>query len=115
MSLLTDLKTIISNLNIPVETGVFSDDAPDEYIVLVPIQDEFDLNADDFPEYDIQSIRISLFTKNNYTKTKKSIIKAILAAGIVISDRQYIGFETDTKYHHYNIDVENLYDTEEYK
>ena len=115
MSLLTDLNTLIKGLKIPVETGVFTDDAPDEYVVLVPIYDNFGLNADDFPEYDVQSVRLSLFTKNNYTKTKKALIKAILATDCCISARQYIGFETDTKYHHYDIDVENLYNTEEYK
>lgn len=115
MSLLSDLKTIINTLNIPVETGVFSGEAPSEYIVLVPIYDNFELYADDFPEQDVQSVRISLFTKNNYSRSKKALLKAILAAGVSVTSRQYIGFETDTKYHHYNIDVENLYNTEDLK
>lgn len=115
MSLLSDLKTIINALDIPVETGIFSGEAPNEYIVLVPIYDDFELYADDFPEQDVQSVRLSLFTKNNYTRTKKALLKAILAAGISVSSRQYIGFETDTKYYHYNIDIENSYDTEDLK
>ena len=60
MSLLSELKTIISSLGIPVETGVFSDNAPDEYTVLIPLNDEFDLHADNQPGVDIQGVRISI-------------------------------------------------------
>ena len=114
MSLLSDLVILISSLEIPVETGVFTDDAPDEYVVLVPLMDEFDLHADNKPGYDIQSVRISLYTKKNYSKLKKKIIKSLLDEEITITDRQYLGYEYDTQYHHYEIDVENLYDMEDY-
>ena len=114
MSLLSELKTIISSLGIPVETGVFSDNAPDEYTVLIPLNDEFDLHADNQPGVDIQGVRISIYSKHNYTQLKKRIIKAILNAEITITDRQYLGYEYDTKYHHYNIDVENYYELEDF-
>ena len=114
MSLLSDLKTIISSLDIPVETGVFSDNAPDEYTVLIPLDDEFDLHADNQPGVDIQSVRISIYTKHSYTQLKNRIIKAVLDAEITITARQYLGFEYDTKYHHYNIDVENYYELEDF-
>lgn len=113
MNLLSDLKTLISSLDVPVETGVFSDNAPDQYIVLVPLYDDFDLDADDMPEADVQGVRISIFIKNNYYSLKKRILRALLNAGMTITSRQYLGFETETKYHHYNIDVENLYETED--
>lgn len=113
MSLLADLKSIISSLEIPVETGVFSDKALGTYIVLVPIDDSFEMYADDQPGADLQSVRISLYTKNNYSKHKSRLIKALLNAGITITSRLYLGFENDTKYHHYNIDVENVYEMEE--
>ena len=113
MSLLADLKSIISALDIPVETGVFSDKAPDEYIVLIPMNDEFDLHADNQPGVDVQSVRISLFTKGNYTVTMARVINALLRLELTISARQYLGFEYDTKYHHYIIDVEQFYQMEE--
>ena len=38
---------------------------------------------------------------------------AILAAGITITDRRYIGHEDDTGYHHYAIDVAKNYELQE--
>ena len=37
MSILEDLKTIFSGLDIPLETGVFSNIPPDQYLVMVPL------------------------------------------------------------------------------
>lgn len=108
MSLLEDLKTIFSTLEIPVETGEFSDKAPSEYVVLIPINDDFEF-YDDKPEFDVQAVRISLFTKQNYTKSKKDIITSLIAAGITISDRFFVGYDSETKYYQYSIDVENFY------
>ena len=113
MSLLSDLKTTITSLKIPVETGVFTDKAPDEYIVLIPLNDDFDLHADNQPGVDVQSVRISLYTKGNYTVLMSRVVNALLKAELTITDRQYLGFEYDTKYHHYNIDVENCYEMED--
>ena len=114
MSLLSDLKSLISSLGIPVETGIFSDKAPDEYIVLIPLNDEFDLHADNQPGVDVQSVRISLYTKGNYTVTMARVVNSLLKADLTITARQYLGFEYDTKYHHYNIDVEQFYEMEDF-
>ena len=113
MSLLEDLNTVLAPLNIPIETGVFSDSAPDRYIVLVPLSDSFDLHADNKPEVDVQEVRLSLYSKGSYTSAKNAVVNALLAADYTITARQYIGFETDTGYHHYNIDVANYYEMEE--
>lgn len=40
-------------------------------------------------------------------------MKAVLNADMTITDRRYIGFETDTGYHHYAIDVAKSYVWEE--
>lgn len=40
-------------------------------------------------------------------------MKAVLNADMTITDRRYIGFETDTCYHHYAIDVAKSYVWEE--
>ena len=44
---------------------------------------------------------------------KNAVVKALLAAEFTVTNRQYIGFEADTGYHHYNVDVANYYETED--
>ena len=61
MSLLSELNTIAESCGVPVETGVFSDAAPDTYLVLTPLSDSFDLHADNQPSIDVQEVRLSLF------------------------------------------------------
>lgn len=73
MSLLSELNTIAENCGVPVETGIFSDTAPDTYLVLTPLSDTFDLHADNQPCVDIQEVRLSLFTKGSYTKLKNRL------------------------------------------
>lgn len=113
MSILSDIQTILAPLDIPIETGVFTDAAPAQYIVVTPLSDTFDLQADDRPGIDIQEARISLFSKGSYTAAKNAVVRALLAADLTITARQYIGFETETGYHHYNVDAAHYYETEE--
>ena len=113
MNVLSEVKSIIETLNIPVETGVFSDKAPDEYIVLVPLADSFPLNADDKPQTDKQELRISIFTKGNYIRLKNRITGRLITHYFYITDRRYNGYETETGYHQYTIDVAKTYDIEE--
>ena len=112
MSILADINTTIKSLGIPIETGVFHDDAPDKYIVIVPLSDSFILHADNTPECDIQEARISLYAQGSYTKEKNAIIRALLNADFTITDRRYIGYETQTGYFHYNVDVAKHYKLE---
>jgi len=113
MSLLSELTTLISALNIPVETGVFTDKAPDTYIVIVPLSEKFDLKADDKPNINIEEARLSLYTKTNYTTVKNNLVRSLLSADITITARQYIGYETETGYHHYNVDVADYFEIQE--
>lgn len=113
MSLLADLNTIARAVKIPVETGTFSGTAPTEYLVLTPLTDTFDIHADNSPGVDIQEVRLSVYAKGSYTKLKNNLIRHILAAGITITDRRYIGHDPDSDYHHYAIDVANYYEMEE--
>ena len=113
MSLLSELKTVIEAVGLPVETGVFADEPPEEYVVVTPLADTYELHADNLPEYEIQEARLSLFSRDNYLKRKKQLSKALLAADFSITDRRYIGHEDDTGYHHYAIDVAKLYRLEE--
>lgn len=113
MSLLSELKIVIEAVGLPVETGVFSDEPPDEYVVVTPLADTYELHADNLPEYETQEARLSLFSRGNYLKRKMQLSKALLAADFTITDRRYIGHEDDTGYHHYTIDVAKTYETEE--
>ena len=113
MSLLSELNIIAESCGVPVETGIFSDAAPDTYLVLTPLSDSFDLHADNRPSIDVQEVRLSLFCRENYMKIKNTLVRALLAADMTITDRRYIGFETDTGYHHYAIDVAKSYVWEE--
>lgn len=113
MSVLSDIQTTLSGLGIPIETGVFKDDAPDKYIVVVPMADTFDLHADNAPGCDVQEARISLYAKGSYTRDKNAIVRTLLGADFTITDRRYIGYETETGYFHYNVDVAKYYEMEE--
>ena len=113
MSLLADLNTIAGNVGIAVETGVFSGTAPTEYLVLTPLSDSFDVHADNDPGVDIQEVRISLFTKGSYTIWKNTLVRAILAADMTITERRYVGHDDDSGYHNYAIDVAHYYEMEE--
>jgi hypothetical protein len=113
MSLLSELNTLLIGLQIPVETGVFSKIAPDEYIVITPLSDVLELHADNRPEYETQEARLSLFSKNNYQQRKSQITPVLLDNDFTITDRRYIGHEDDTQYHNYAIDVAKEYELEE--
>ncbi len=113
MSVLSDINVTLEPLGIPLETGVFKDEAPDKYIVVVPMADSFELHADNTPGYDVQEARISLYAKGSYTKDKNAIVRALLGMDFTITDRRYIGYETETGYFHYNVDVAKHYEMEE--
>lgn len=113
MSLLSELNTLLSGCGVPVETGIFSDKAPDVYLVITPLTETFELHADNAPSCETQEARLSLYSKGSYTKAKNAIVRTLLGADFYITDRRYIGFETDTGYHHYAIDVAKIYELEE--
>ena len=112
MSVFAELDQLVTGLGLPVETGVFSGKAPDEYVVLTSLLDSFTLHADNMPEYETQEVRISLFSKRNYLEHAKTLTKALLQAGFTITGRRYIGREDDTGYHNYGIDIAMLYEME---
>lgn len=113
MTILENLNTLLKNIGTPIETGIFSGKAPKEYIVIVPMSDTFHLHADNVPNAEVQAARLSIFTQGNYKQIKKDIVKALLGDDFTITDRRYIGFESDTGYHHYVVDVEKNYELED--
>ncbi|MCX7780619.1 MAG: hypothetical protein N2491_06865 [Negativicutes bacterium] len=113
MSILSDLNDVLEPLYIPIETGVFSGVPPDEYLVFIPLTDIFEVYADNRPGFDVQEVRISIFSKGNYQQRKRQITTALVNADFTITERRYIGHEDDTGYHHYAIDVAKEYELKE--
>ena len=113
MSILADIQITLAEVDIPIETGVFTEKAPAQYIVVVPLNDTFALHADNAPTGETQEARISIYTQGSYTTAKNVVVKVLLRDDFTITDRQYIGYETDTGYHHYNVDVAKYYEMEE--
>lgn len=113
MSILADLQSLIEPLNISVETGVFTEKAPDCYIVLVPLTDRFELYADNGPGSQVQEVRISLFSRGNYMVKRRMVVRALLKADFTITDMHYNGYETESGYFHYVIDVAQNYGLED--
>ena len=112
MSMLSDVQTILAPLNVPVETGAFSEPSPDEFIVVTPLYEQFEEFADNKPLIDVGEVRISIFSKGNYQRLKYLITAAFVEADFTVTERRYIGYEADTGYHHYEIDVANYYEYE---
>ena len=117
MSVLSDLKGIVTAAGLPVETGKFSGKAPDEYVVITPLSEQFALHADNTPGINIEEYRLSLFSKSNYNVKKWRLVHALLNADFTITDRCYLlpddMYEQDSGYHHYAIDVAKAYELEE--
>jgi hypothetical protein len=109
-SILRDLKDTLAKADIPIETGIFSQEVPEEYLVLTPMNELFGLYADNLPQAETQEVRISLFTRKNYIKKKNQIVNLLLKGDFTITDRRYIGYEEDTGFHHFVIDVEKEYE-----
>jgi hypothetical protein len=109
MNILTELNQLLTPI-LPVETGVFSGKAPDEYVVITPMADVFELHADNAPQAETQEARLSLFSKGNYIQRKNQIVSALLAHDFTITARLYNGFDGETNYHGYTIDVAQNYE-----
>jgi len=113
MNILQELNALLGGFGVKVETGVFKNKAPDEYVVVTPMSDIYGLFADDQPQFETQEARISLFSKINYLPRKNQIAKALLAAEFIITDRIYGGHEDDTEYFLYTLDVAKVYELAE--
>lgn len=109
-NILLDITKLMQDIEMPCETGAYTNKAPNQYVVITPIYDDLELYGDDKPTCIIEEARISLFTKGNYLKAKNKILHKLIDDDFTVTDAHYIEFEEDTKYHHYNIDVEKHYE-----
>lgn len=105
-ALLEQLSRIAEALKLPYAVGLYTDaPAPDAYLVFTPLADTFEVFADNTPGIEIEEVRIALFTKTNYLALRDQLTRTLLDADLVVTARRYIGFEPDTGFHHYSIDV----------
>ncbi|GAX48486.1 hypothetical protein [Pseudolactococcus reticulitermitis] len=113
MSILSELDTLLDDLSIPVAIGVFSDVPPNEYCVLTPLADVFEVFCDNAPLFDTHEVRLSLFSRGNYLLTKEKITTALLEAEFTIINRLFVDYENNTGYYHIAIDVAKYYEMAE--
>ncbi|MGD9733904.1 MAG: hypothetical protein AB7U45_17155, partial [Desulfamplus sp.] len=66
-------------------------------------------------EVDYQELRISLFSKINYLKIKNEIIRDLINNSFYVTERRYNGFDTESGYYQYSIDIAKNYLFEEEK
>lgn len=105
-ALLEQLTNIADKLGLPFEVGLYTaTPAPQTYLVATPLTDMFDVFADNQPSIEVEEVRLALFTKGNYLELRNRITRALLDAGLTITGRTYVGFEADTGFHHYALDV----------
>lgn len=104
--LLEQLSRIARKLELPYAVSFYADTpAPDTYLVFTPLTDSFEVFADNTPGIEIEEARISLFTKTNYLAMRDQLTRALIDADLSVSARRYVGYEPDTGFHHYSIDV----------
>lgn len=107
--LLENLSQIAKQLGLAYAVSCYTDSpAPDTYLVFTPLTDSLEVFADNTPGIEVEEVRIALFTKTNYLALRDQITKALISARLVITGRRYIGYEADTGFHHYSIDVSSF-------
>ena len=105
-TLLEILTRICGQLSLPVSVGNHAaTPAPDTYVVLVPLAETFEVFAGDQPGAQVIEVRASLFTKGDYQEPSRALTNELLCEGVTITARRYIGYEDDTKYHHWAVDT----------
>ncbi|VEI13848.1 hypothetical protein [Trueperella bialowiezensis] len=104
--LLQRLTAVADQLGLPLAVGIYADSpAPDTYLVVTPLSDVFEVFADNQPGIEVEEARISVFTKANYLPVRNQLTAALMEAGLTVTARRYVGYEPDTGYHHYSIDI----------
>ena len=80
MNALSEIGEILTAIKIPWQTGAYTEPAPDQYVVLVPLSDTFDIVADNRPQFDVQAVRLSIFSKGNYNLIKNQLVRILVDA-----------------------------------
>lgn len=104
MSIQERIISILVPLKIPIHVAMNPEKSKDSFLVLIPLSDHLVGYGDNQPSSTIEELEIALYTKGNYLELREQITKLLLQADITITDRRYIEYEPQTKYHHYVID-----------
>lgn len=105
--LLEHLTTTCEGLGLPVRVGLFTETPlPEAFVVLTPLVDTLALYGDNTPGAQVEEARLSLYARGNYLTLRDQLTAALLAGGVTVTARSYIGFEDETSYHHYAIDTQ---------
>ena len=109
--ILEELNTILDAIPIPVETGYFSTakPVPDQYVVITPIYSEFGLHADNIPHMDTHDVRLTLYSKSNYTSILDKIVRDLQKSDFSITDRSYVDYDRESGYYQVTVDVQKTY------
>lgn len=104
--LLEQVTTVADQEGLPIAVGLYADSpAPGTYLVATPLADMFDVYGDNQPGVEIEDVRLAVFTTGNYLPIRDRLTRALLDAGLTLTARRYVGFEADTGYHHYALDI----------
>ena len=104
--LLEQLSGIAERLELPYSVGLYAEiPAPDTYLVFTPLADSLEVFADNTPGIEVEEVRVSVFAKANYLAVRDQLTRTFIDADLMVSARRYVGYEPDTGFHHYSIDV----------
>lgn len=110
MSLLSEIKSAVAAAGFTVEAGRFSASPPSLYAVLIPLPTRTTLSCDDAPTREQENARIAIYTRDDQiTAHASSVVAALRAAGINITDRSYVGVDDDTGMYQYDVDAAKEY------
>ena len=104
------LRTLLSPIvNGNIYTVAAEQTTKPPYIVLTPVDDDYNAHADDEPQGWTEEVLISIYTVTNYKTIAEAVCTACINAGFAITERKFIEREDKTKYYHYAITVEHDY------
>jgi hypothetical protein len=106
MSFIEQVTAALAPCGIAARVGVHSANTSENYIVITPLSERNEDIADDDDLTMTSEADVNLYYIGNYETTKNQIIALLKSAGFYIADRRYIGYESDTRHHHYVVTVE---------
>ena len=114
-NIISDITQILDSVGMKSAMGAYKDAPPDHYAVIEPGHDSFQGFADNLPTFDIQRARVTVAVKTDYTDWRVKITAALLWRKFKFLDRAYIGYDGDTEYFAFYVDVEKAYSNGPYK
>jgi hypothetical protein len=105
VNIITDIDTALASVGLTVATGMYEGNDLN-YIVITPLTERNEDISDDSELTETADADVNLYYVGDYQTTKNTIVSSLKSAGFFIADRRYIGYEPETKQHHYVVTVE---------